>query len=51
MTDFQQDILVGIVFVTGMLSFISGAFIISAIAFAASATLSNMDLASRLQAE
>ena len=37
MTDVQKDILVGLLFVTGIFGLISGAFIISAIVLPASA--------------
>lgn len=49
MTDLQKDILVGLLFVTGIFGFISGAFIISAVVFAASAIFSNVSLTNRLQ--
>lgn len=49
MTDLQKDILVGLLFVTGILGFISGAFIISAVAFATSTIFSNMQLTSSIQ--
>ncbi|MCK5355276.1 MAG: hypothetical protein KAJ63_09170 [Methyloprofundus sp.] len=48
MTDFQRDILVGFLFIAGILGFISGTFIISAVVFATSAMLSNIQLRSRL---
>lgn len=41
MTEFQKDILVGALFVSGIFGFISGAFIISAVLFAATAVFSN----------
>ena len=49
MTDFQKDILVGFLFITGLFGFISGAFIISAVVFATSAMLSNIHLANGAQ--
>ncbi len=49
MTDLQKDILVGLLFVTGIFGFISGAFIVSAVVFAVSAMFSNINLTSRLQ--
>lgn len=49
MTDLQKDILVGLLFVTGIFVFISGAFIVSAVVFAASAIFSNVHLTNRLQ--
>jgi hypothetical protein len=49
MTDLQKDILVGLLFVTGIFGFISGAFIVSAVVFAVSAIFSNVHLTNRLQ--
>jgi len=49
MTDLQKDILVGLLFVTGIFGFISGAFIVSAVIFAVSAIFSNVHLTNRLQ--
>ncbi|WP_198942575.1 hypothetical protein [Methyloprofundus sedimenti] len=49
MTDLQQDILVGLLFITGIFGFISGAFVASASIFAASAIFSNIHLTGRLQ--
>ena len=49
MTDFQKDILVGVLFITGLYGFISGAFIVSATVFAASAIISNIQQSARLQ--
>ena len=40
MTDYQKDILVGALFVSGIFGFISGAFIISAALFAGTAYFS-----------
>lgn len=51
MTDLQKDILVGILFVTGIFGFMSGAFIISATTFAVSAMFSNINLTSRMQSQ
>ena len=48
MTDLQKDILVGLLFMTGLYGFISGAFIVSAVVFAASAIFSNIHLSGRL---
>lgn len=42
MTEFQKDILVGALFVSGIFGFISGAFIISAVLFSATAIFSNV---------
>jgi len=49
MTDLQKDILVGLLFVAGIFGFISGAFIVSTVIFAASAILSNIHFTGRLQ--
>ena len=48
MTDLQKDILVGLLFMSGLYGFISGAFIVSAVVFAASAIISNIHLSGRL---
>ena len=42
MTKIQRDILTGLVFVTGAISFISGEFIISSALFAATTYTSNL---------
>ncbi|MCK9622305.1 MAG: hypothetical protein M0R47_17425 [Methylobacter sp.] len=44
MSDFYKDILIGIVFITGLLGFISGEFIISSALFATAAIASNINL-------
>lgn len=44
MNDFQKDILTGTVFITGLLGFISGEFIISSTLFASTAIASNVNL-------
>ncbi|MGR9014226.1 MAG: hypothetical protein ACU83U_11325 [Gammaproteobacteria bacterium] len=44
MSDLYRDILIGTVFLTGLLGFISGEFIISSMMFAAAATASNVNL-------
>ena len=49
MTDLQNDILVGLLFISGIFVFISGAFIASATIFAASAIFSNIHLNGRVQ--
>lgn len=49
MTDLQKDTLVGLLFVTGIFGFISGAFVVSAVVFAVSAIFSNMNLPQSLQ--
>ncbi|MDD5277532.1 MAG: hypothetical protein PHR16_15820 [Methylovulum sp.] len=44
MNDFYKDILVGLVFLTGLLGFFSGEFIISSTLFATAAVASNVNL-------
>lgn len=44
MNDFYKDILTGTVFITGLLGFISGEFIISSTLFATAAIASNVNL-------
>jgi hypothetical protein len=44
MNDFYKDILTGTVFITGLLGFLSGEFIISSALFATSAIASNINL-------
>ncbi|MGZ4981357.1 MAG: hypothetical protein ACXWAB_07910 [Methylobacter sp.] len=44
MSDFYKDILIGMVFITGLLGFISGEFIISSALFATAAIASNVNL-------
>ena len=44
MTDLHKDILTGLAFVTGVVGFISGEFIISSTLFAATAVASNINL-------
>jgi len=47
MTDFQKDILIGLVFVVGILGFLSGEFIISTVMFASAAIFSNIAMSHR----
>jgi hypothetical protein len=44
MTTLQRDILLGIIFITGITGFISGEFIVSTVLFASAAILSNIFL-------
>ena len=44
MNDFYKDILTGTVFITGLLGFISGEFIISSALFATAAVASNVNI-------
>ena len=44
MNDFYKDILTGVVFITGLIGFISGEFIISSALFATAAIASNVNL-------
>ena len=43
MTDLQRDFLTGAVFITGLIGFISGEFIISSTLFASAAIASNLN--------
>ena len=49
MTDFKRDILIGLIFISGILGFISGEFIVSTVLFASAAIISNVFLNRRLQ--
>ncbi|MBF6649228.1 MULTISPECIES: hypothetical protein [unclassified Methylobacter] len=42
MNNFQKDILIGLIFISGILGFISGEFIISTVLFASAAIASNV---------
>ncbi|MCQ8104095.1 hypothetical protein NP590_08270 [Methylomonas sp. SURF-2] len=42
MNDLSKDILIGSLFISGLLSFFSGLFVISTVLFASSAIFSNM---------
>lgn len=48
MTDFRRDILIGLMFIVGILGFLSGEFIVSTIMFATAAIFSNMILSRRV---
>jgi CheY-specific phosphatase CheX len=48
MTNFQRDILIGLMFIIGIFGFIAGEFIISTVVFASAAIFSNMILSRRL---
>jgi hypothetical protein len=48
MTDFQRDILIGLMFIVGILGFLSGEFIISTIMFGSAAIFSNILLSRRV---
>ncbi|MDP3388959.1 MAG: hypothetical protein Q8Q40_03570 [Methylococcaceae bacterium] len=48
MNDFSKDILIGILFVGGMWSFISGQFIFSTVLFASAAIYSNIAMRTKL---
>jgi len=48
MTDFKRDILIGLMFIVGILGFLSGEFIVSTIMFATAAIFSNIVLNRRL---
>lgn len=42
MSDFQRDMMIGLMFVGGIFGFISGEFIVSTVAFASAAIYSNI---------
>ncbi len=44
MNAFQRDVLIGLMFVTGIFGFISGEFIVSTVLFASAAIYSNVAL-------
>jgi hypothetical protein len=44
MNEFYKDVVIGMVFVTGLLGFVSGEFIISSTLFATAAVASNINL-------
>jgi CheY-specific phosphatase CheX len=44
MNDFYKDILTGLVFIIGLLGFISGEFIVSSVLFASAAVASNVNV-------
>ena len=44
MSDFHKDVLTGVVFVTGLIGFFSGEFVISSMLFASAAIGSNINL-------
>lgn len=48
MTDIQKDILIGLMFIVGILGFLSGEFIVSTVMFATAAIFSNIVLNRKL---
>jgi hypothetical protein len=42
MSDFQRDVLIGVMFLVGIFGFISGEFIVSTLVFASAAIFSNL---------
>lgn len=48
MNNLQRDIIVGIMFVIGIIGFISGEFVISTVLFASAAILTNVFMSRRL---
>jgi membrane protein implicated in regulation of membrane protease activity len=48
MSNFNKDIFIGLMFITGIWSFISGQFIISTVLFAAAAIYSNIVIRAKL---
>lgn len=51
MRDLKRDVLIGLMFLTGILGFISGEFIFSTVAFAAAAVYTNMAINRQYQYE
>lgn len=49
MNDLSKDILIGSLFIAGILSFTSGLFVFSTVLFAASTMLSNMTATAQLK--
>jgi hypothetical protein len=49
MSDFAKDVFTGLIFLIGILGFISGEFIVSSVLFATSAISSNVLTTRRLQ--
>jgi len=49
MTNYQKDILIGLIFVVGILGFLSGEFIVSTVMFATAAVFSNIFFSQRLR--
>lgn len=47
MNDFQADVVLGLMFLSGIFGFISGEFIISTVLFASAAIFSNVHVSSR----
>lgn len=48
MSNFNKDIFIGVMFITGIWSFISGQFIISTVIFGAAAIYSNIVIRTKL---
>lgn len=48
MNNLQTDVILGLIFITGIFGFISGEFIISTVLFASAAIYSNVNLTRRL---
>ncbi|MCX7098530.1 MAG: hypothetical protein NTV43_11580 [Methylococcales bacterium] len=48
MNNFNKDIVIGLIFIAGIWSFISGQFIISTVLFASAAIYSNIVMRSKL---
>ncbi len=49
MNDFKKDILIGLMFIAGIWSFISGQFIVSTVLFASAAIYSNIVMRAQLK--
>lgn len=43
MSDLKKDILIGVLFMSGLLGFMAGEFIVSTVVFAAASLFSNME--------
>lgn len=49
MTEMKKDILIGSLFISGLLSFLSGLFVVSTVLFAATSMFSNMNGTAQLE--
>lgn len=49
MSDFSKDIIIGLLFITGVWSFISGQFIFSTVLFGAAAIYSNIAMRAKFE--
>jgi len=51
MTDLQKDVLIGLIFASGIFGFISGEYIVSTVLFASAAIFSNIRLNHKMQSD